>query len=51
MDADASPQRTYTPEQREEALRLIAEVGPAEAARQLGLKSGTLRSWASRAGL
>ncbi|CAN5559175.1 hypothetical protein BH24ACT24_BH24ACT24_02650 [soil metagenome] len=28
MDADASPQRIYTPEQREEALRLIAELGP-----------------------
>ncbi len=36
---------------RERALELYAEVGPAEAARQLGIKSGTIRSWASRAGV
>jgi transposase-like protein len=36
---------------RDRALELYREVGPAEAARQLGLKSGTLRSWASRAGV
>jgi len=36
---------------RDRALELYREVGPAEAARQLGLKSGTIRSWASRAGV
>ena len=36
---------------RERALELYQEVGPAEAARQLGLKSGTIRAWASRAGV
>jgi len=51
MDADASPQRTYTPEQREEALRLIAEVGPAEASRRLEIPAGTIRSWAWRHGV
>ena len=36
---------------RERALELYQQVGPAETARQLGLKSGTIRSWASRAGV
>lgn len=35
---------------RERALELYAQVGPAEAARQLGIKSGTIRAWASRSG-
>jgi transposase-like protein len=51
MDADASPQRTYTPEQREEALRLVAEHGPAEASRRLTIPAGTVRSWAWRYGV
>ena len=35
---------------RGRALELYAQVGPAEAARQLGIKSGTIRAWASRSG-
>lgn len=46
MGTDA---RTYTPEQREEALRLYVEHGPAEAARRLGIPAATVRSWAKRA--
>jgi len=49
MDADA-PNR-YTPEQRAEALRLIASVGPAEASRRLEIPAGTTRSWAWRHGV
>lgn len=41
----------YTDEQRAQALALYAEVGPAEAARQLGIKAGTIRQWAARAGV
>jgi hypothetical protein len=51
MDADASTQRIYTPEQREDALRLIADVGPAEASRRLEIPAGTTRSWAWRHGV
>lgn len=36
--------------QRAEAVALAADVGPAEAARRLGLNPNTLRSWLSRAG-
>lgn len=36
---------------RERALELYQQVGPAETARQLAIKSGTIRSWASRAGV
>ena len=36
---------------RDEALELYREVGPAKAARQLGLESGTIRAWAHRAGI
>lgn len=36
---------------RDRALELYQEVGPAEAARQLGLRSGTIRVWAHRAGI
>src|SRR5204862_2492768 len=44
---------TYTEEQRAEALKLYAEVGPAEAARRLPFEvsAATVRKWASRAGL
>ncbi|CAN5678461.1 hypothetical protein BH18ACT15_BH18ACT15_14320 [soil metagenome] len=41
----------FPPSTRERALELYQQVGPAEAARQLGIKSGTIRSWASRAGV
>lgn len=36
---------------RDRDLELYQEVGPAEAARQLGLRSGTIRVWAHRAGI
>lgn len=42
--------RTYPAAEREEALRLYAELGPAEAARQTGIPAGTVRSWAARSG-
>jgi len=35
---------------RDRALKLYQEVGPAETARRTGLRSGTIRAWASRAG-
>ncbi len=41
---------TYTPEQKAEALRLYAEVGPSEAARQTGIPKSTVESWARRTG-
>lgn len=50
MATDGHP-RTYTPEQREEALRLYLEVGAAEAARRLEIPAATVRKWAQRAGL
>lgn len=43
--------RTYTPEQKAEALALYAEIGGAEAARRTGISKGTLQSWAHRAGV
>ncbi len=36
---------------RDLALELYQEVGPAEAARQTGIRSGTIRVWAHRAGI
>lgn len=42
--------RTYTPEQREEALRLYMEHGPAEVERRTGIRCGTVSQWARRAG-
>ena len=36
---------------RAEALRTYAEHGPAEAARRTGVRSGTIRQWAFRAGV
>lgn len=43
--------RQYTPEQRTEALQLLATVGKAEAARQTGIPPGTIASWGSRNGV
>jgi len=42
--------RSYTSEQRVEALRLYVEVGPAEAGRRLDIPPITVRKWAQRAG-
>lgn len=44
-------QPPYSPKQREEALKLYAEVGPSEAERQTGINKKTIASWAQRAGL
>jgi transposase-like protein len=41
----------WTPEQRAEALELLAEVGKAEAARRTGIPAGTIASWGVRAGV
>jgi len=42
--------RRYDDAEREEALRLYVELGPAEAARRTGIPAGTVRSWAVRSG-
>lgn len=42
---------TYTDEQRNEALALVAELGQAEAARRTGIPFGTIASWGHRAGV
>jgi hypothetical protein len=42
--------RSYTDEQRSDALKLYQAVGPAEAGRRLGIPSTTVRQWAKRAG-
>lgn len=42
---------SYTPEQKAEALRLLAEVGKAEAARRTGIPAGTIAAWGSRTGV
>jgi transposase len=42
--------RKYTPEQRADAVRLVAEVGNlAKVARDLDLTEGTLRQWVKQA--
>lgn len=41
----------YTPEERAEALRLLAEVGKAEASRRTGIAAGTIASWGHRSGV
>ena len=46
-----SQESKYTPDQKTEALELYVEHGPAEASRQCGIPSGTIRSWAYRADL
>lgn len=43
--------RTYTPEQKAEALTLYAQHGSAEAARITGVAPGTIQSWAHRNGV
>jgi transposase-like protein len=42
--------RTYTAKQREEALALYVEHGPAEASRRCGIPSTTIRQWGKRSG-
>lgn len=44
-------QRTqHSPEAKAEALRLMVDVGLAEAARRTGIAKGTIASWAARTG-
>ena len=45
------PRQRHTDAEREEALRLVAEVGQAEAARRTGIPAGTIASWAHRHGV
>jgi hypothetical protein len=45
------PRLRWTPAQRAEAVRLVQEVGPAEAARRTGIPLGTVKSLATRAGV
>lgn len=41
-------QSRHSPAEREEAVRLAARVGSAEAGRQLGISDATIRSWIRR---
>jgi len=41
----------YSEEQKAEALSLVASYGVAEAAKRTGINSGTIGSWATRAGV
>ena len=43
-----TPKRTYTPEQRAEALRLALEFGVAKAARRLNMNADTLEGWVQK---
>lgn len=40
--------KRYTSEERREALKLADEIGPAAAARRLGINTDTLYGWRSR---
>lgn len=44
-----TPKRTYTDEQKAEALEAYKEHGPAEAGRRTGISPKTIASWAKRA--
>jgi transposase-like protein len=37
--------RNYTPEQRQEAIKLAQQMGPSKASQELGIPSGTLTCW------
>lgn len=43
--------RSYTDEQRREAIQLYAEAGPCEVERALGIPKGTVTKWAQAAGV
>lgn len=45
------PRQPWTPEQKAEALALMAQVGKAEASRRTGIPTGTIGAWANRAGV
>lgn len=50
MAATEGAPRTYTDEEKQEALELYRQDGPAAASRKTGIKSATIRSWAHRNG-
>ena len=43
--------RRWTDDERDEALRLLAEVGQGETARRTGIPQGTIASWGKRHGV
>ena len=43
--------RTYTQEQKDEALRLVQDVGRVKAGKQLGIPVGTVSRWTTEAGV
>lgn len=45
------PKRTYTPEQRAEALQLYETQGPKRAAKETGIPRNTITTWAQTAGV
>lgn len=45
------PRRRWTDTDKAEALRLLAEVGTAEASRRTGIPAGTIASWGNRNGV
>jgi transposase-like protein len=47
----ASKRRTYSADQRTQALALYTELGPTEASRQTKIPARTISTWAKRAGL
>ncbi len=51
MQMAKQQKRTYTDEQKAEALHLYAKVGPSEAGRRLKIPGVTIASWAERAGV
>lgn len=50
MHTRATVARTYPIDLKQQAIALYAEVGAAEAARQLDIPSGTIKAWAHRNG-
>ena len=43
--AEKQKRRRYTPEEKAEALRLAAELGPSKASRQTGISIASLMKW------
>lgn len=50
-DCKHMPRLTYPEAAKQEALRLLAEAGPAEASRRTGIPIGTIASWGHRGGV
>lgn len=51
MQPQPQPQMRYSTAERDNALRLLAEVGKTEASRQTGIPVGTIASWGHRHGV